>query len=98
MDGAADERAVRDAAVVVEPGVLVGVELDERQRAVDGGMRLQQRIGDEVIAAQRKELRAGGDDRARLRLDRGGEFHRLAVVEIRVAVVDDGERRERVEP
>ena len=35
---AADEGAVIDAAFLVGPGILMRIELDERQRAVDGGM------------------------------------------------------------
>ena len=53
--GARDEGAVVDALAVVEPGVLMRVELHQRQRAVDRGMRLQQRPGDEVVAAERQQ-------------------------------------------
>ena len=50
--GAADKRAVVDALAVIRPGVLMGVELHHGERAVDGGMRLEQRPGDEMVAAQ----------------------------------------------
>ena len=52
---AADERAVVDAPAVVEPGVLMGVELHQRQLAVARRMRLQQRPGDIVVAAERHQ-------------------------------------------
>ncbi len=49
------EGAVVDALAVVEPGILMRVELHERQRAVLGRMRLEQRPGDVVIAAERQQ-------------------------------------------
>ena len=76
----------------------MGIELDERQRTVPRRVRLQQRIGDEMIAAEREELRAAGDDRRGLRLDRSRRIPSAwREVERGVAVVDDRERRERVE-
>jgi len=55
IDGATDERTMVDALAVVRPGVLMGVELHQRQRPVDGGMRLEQRPGDEMVAAERQQ-------------------------------------------
>ena len=66
---AGHERAVVDALAVVVPRVLVGIELHQRQRPVDRRMRLEQRPGDEMIAAQRQQKGAGveqsGSPRAR---------------------------------
>ena len=55
---------------IVGPEVAVGVELDQRQRPVLRGMRPQQRPGDEMVAAERQQLRARGDHLGRRRLDR----------------------------
>ena len=59
LDGAADEGAVVDALAVVGPGVLMGVELHQGQRSMNGGMRLEQRPGDEMVAAERQQEGAG---------------------------------------
>ena len=87
----ADEGAVRQLLAVVGPGVLVRVELHQRQRPVFLRMRLQQRPGDEMVAAEREEMHVGVEDRARLRLDRLGDGQRAVQVERHVAVVDGGE-------
>ncbi|MCY1401804.1 hypothetical protein D9M71_169280 [compost metagenome] len=52
--------AVVDAlALFVRPGVAVGVEVDQRQCPVLAGMGLEQRIGDEMVAAKGQHGRAG---------------------------------------
>ena len=58
-----DEGAVRELLAVVGPGVLVRVELHQRQRPVFLGMRLEQRPGDEMVAAEREEVHVGVEDR-----------------------------------
>ena len=60
-------------------------------------MRLEERVGDEMVAAEREELGAGCDNGGGLPFDRGGNVGRPAIVEGAIAVVDDGERRERIE-
>jgi hypothetical protein len=47
---------------VVEPGVLMRVELHERERPVLCGMGFQQRPGDEMIAAERQQEGAAVED------------------------------------
>ena len=95
--GAADERAVRQLLSVVAPGVLMRVELHQRQRPVFLRMRLQERPGDEMVAAEREEMHVGVEDRARLRLDRLGDGQRIVQVERHVAVIDRREVGEDVE-
>jgi hypothetical protein len=97
--GVIEHRPVIDAAgtVGVVPGVRMGVEMDQRQRSVLPGVRLQQRIADEVVPAQREHCRAGGQDRVRVRLDRGRNAFRPAQVPGAVAVVDDRKPVERIE-
>ena len=94
--GPCDEAAMRDAAVV-GPCVLVCIEVHQRQTPVPGRVRLEQRIGDEVVAAEGEELRLALDDLPGLRRDRIGEALRLRVVEGRVAIIYHRQRRERVE-
>jgi hypothetical protein len=40
-----------DTVAAVGPGILVRVEVNKRQWPVDRGMRLEARIGDEMVAA-----------------------------------------------
>ena len=96
LRGARDERAVVDALAVVEPGVLMRVELHQRQRPVDRGMRLEQRPGDEMVAAERQQERAGFEQFRRLALDRARRLLVVAVVEQAIAIVDHGELFEQV--
>ena len=46
------------------PGVGVGVEVDQGQRPVRGGMGLEQRVRHHVVAAERQHRHAGIEDRA----------------------------------
>ena len=57
-DRPAHHRAVVDPAGIVGPEVAVRVDLDQRQRPVLRGVRAQQRPGDEMVAAEREQLRA----------------------------------------
>ena len=57
-DRPAHHRAVVDPARIVRPEVAVRVDLDQRQRPVPRGVRPQQRPGDEMVAAERQQLRA----------------------------------------
>ena len=91
-----DEATMGDTAMV-RPGVLVRIELDQRQPAMAGGVGLKQGVCDEVVAAEGEELCLALDDVRGLRLDGVGEDLRLGVVEGSVAIVDDGECLERVE-
>ena len=56
-------------AALVRPGVAVRIEVDQRQRAVFAGMGLEQRIGDEVVAAKRQHRAAGIKNALGMRLD-----------------------------
>ena len=53
-----DEGAVVEPVAVVVPGILMRVELHQRQWAMPGGVRLQQRPGDEMIAAEADQMHA----------------------------------------
>lgn len=66
---AADEGAMIDAAFLVRPGVLMGIELDEGEGPVQDCMGPQDGIGDEVVAAERQQVGAGLQDFRRLALD-----------------------------
>ncbi len=50
---AGHERAVIDALAIIEPRILMRVELNECQRTIFRGMGLEQRPCDEMIAAKR---------------------------------------------
>ena len=89
LDGARDEGAVVDALAVVVPCVLMRVELHQRQRAVLGRVRLQQRPGDEMVAAERQQERAGLQEFGCFALDRSRRLLMVAAVEQAVAIVDD---------
>ncbi|MCY1299748.1 hypothetical protein D9M70_492870 [compost metagenome] len=87
--GVVEHGAVVDAlAVRVRPGVAVRVEVHQRQRAVHLGVGLEQRVADEVVAAQGQQAAAGGEDAVGMRRDAPGGVLRQAVVEVAVAVVD----------
>ena len=90
--GARDEGAVVDALAVVGPGVLMRVELHQRERAMHCSMRLEQRPGDEVIAAERQQERAALQQLRRLALDRRRRLLVVAAVEQAIAIVDHRER------
>ena len=70
------------------PGVRVGVEMDETERAVLPGAGANVRLRDRVVAAEHDRNRARGDDLADRPLDRfvcscgvGREHRRVAVVD-----------------
>ncbi len=86
--GAGDEGAVIDPASVVEPGVLMGVEMHERERTMLGGMGFEQRPGDEMIAAERKQEGAAVENGAGLPLDCRRCLGVIAIVKQAVAIVD----------
>ena len=86
-----------DAAAVIGLDVAVGIEVDERQRAVLFGVCAEQRIGDVVVAAERDHLRTRRDDLRRMVLEALGEVFLAAPVEEAVTIVDDGERIEGIE-
>jgi len=82
------EAAMADAARAVIPGVLMGIELDQRQLAMARNMGAQQRQGDEMIAAERNEMGAGREDAGGFRLDRTGATLEIAARQGAVALVD----------
>ena len=86
--GAADERAMRQLLPVVAPGVLMRIELHQRERPVFLGMRFKQRPGDKMVAAEREEVDVSLDDRSRLRLDLASNGQRVMGIEGDIAVVD----------
>jgi len=76
----------------------VGIKMQQRQRlAVLFGVRDQQRVGDEVVAAEGQHLGAGGEDGARVLDDGRLDGQRVVRVEPAVTVVDHGQVVERVE-
>ncbi|MNN41949.1 hypothetical protein D3C81_1560970 [compost metagenome] len=75
----------------------MGVEVDQRQRAVLGGVGFEQRVADEVVAAQGEHGRAGFEDARGVGLDQFRGVLRDAVVEGAVAVVDHRQVVEGVE-
>src|SRR5690606_5249466 len=95
-DGASDEGAMVDPASIVKPGVLMRVELNKGQRPVPCRMSLQDRPGDEMIAAHRHEESAAGGEFRRLTLDCGGGLLMVAIVEQAVAIIDDGQVLEKI--
>jgi hypothetical protein len=96
--GARHEGAVRQLLAVVRPGVLVRIELDESERPILGRVSLQERPGDEVVAAQREEVHIGIEHAPHLR--RNGIRDRVGAMKIErdVAVVHNGEFPEDVDP
>ncbi len=85
--GSGNEGAVVYTAVVVEPGVLMGVELDERQRPMPRDMRLQERPGDVVVAAEGEQEGTFGNQRRGLALDRRGCLVVVTVVEQAIPII-----------
>ena len=61
------------------------------------GMRLEQRPGDEMVAAERQQEGAGSQQLLRLALDRARRLLVVAAVEQAVAIVDDGQLVERID-
>ena len=94
LGGAEEHGAVIVAGTVIGPGVGVGVELDQCEWAVLLGVRRQERQADEVIAAQREELGAAGDDFACARFDIGGDAVRELRLDVEIAPVDGRQRFE----
>ena len=98
LDRLVDEGAVVDPLeIVVGPGIGMGVELDQRQGAVFLGIGLEDREGDEMVAAQGDGADIGGEDPADMRLDQARRLPDLGVIEGHVAVIHDGELAQRVE-
>ena len=48
--------------IPIRLSIVMGIEMDHRQRTMFFGMGLQQRIADEVIATQRQHGRPGPQD------------------------------------
>ena len=97
LGGVKEHGAVVDAAVFVAPGIGMGIEVNQRQRAVLFRVRPQNRVRDEVVAAhgQRRHivLQNVGD----LRGDGVGGGFGAAGIEQQIAVIDDGDAVEGVE-
>ena len=91
-------RAMVDPPRIVGPQVAVRVHLDQRQRPVLRRMRPEQRPGDEMVAAERQQLRARRDHLRRRRLDRRRHARRMVRVDQAVAAVHHRQRLEQVEP
>lgn len=85
--GAGDEGAMVDPLAVIVPGILMGIEMDEGQRTVLGGMRLQQWPCNEMIATEREEESARGNDFRGFGLDQSRRLLVTAVVEQHIAVI-----------
>ena len=93
----ADEGAVVDPAAIIGPGVLVCVELNQCQWSVFGGVRFEERIGDEMIAAEREQVGSAAMISLAVASIASGNAGRHAEIERAVAIVDDRQRFERVE-
>ena len=52
LGGVVEHGAVVDAVSVIGPAVAMGVEMNQGERAMDGGVGGQQRAGDEMVAAE----------------------------------------------
>ena len=96
LAGARDERAVVYPLAVIEPGVLMGVEMNERKRPVDRSVGLEKGPGDEMVAAEGQQKSAGLENLCSLALDRCRRLLMVAVVEQAVAIVDDAHRFEQI--
>ncbi|MNL18445.1 hypothetical protein D3C87_1395890 [compost metagenome] len=94
--GACHEGTMVNAFAVVEPGILMRIEMHQRQRAVLCHMRLQQRPGDEMVAAKRQQIIRLGDDLARFLFDCIRRFPVIAVVEQAVAIIDGRHMGEKI--
>ncbi len=96
VDQAVFNRFIKHGAVVerfgriIRPSVAMGVKMQEAQRfAVFFGMRLQQRIGDEMVAAEGEHFgMAVLNDVQRVLLDGFAYGPRLVRVKPAIAVVD----------
>ena len=78
--------------------VRVGVEVDQPDRAVRRARTPARRDRDRVIAAEHDRDRAGGHHLAHRLGDRAVRAHMVGGQHGRVAVVDDAQLRERVDP
>ena len=99
LERAPERRAVEVAlAVVAVPGVGVGVEQDDAERAVALGVRAQLAEDDRVVAAEHERGGAGARPRGR-RPSAICAAVRSALpgVTVEVAAVDHGQRREHVD-
>jgi hypothetical protein len=84
-------------AVVLLPGVGVGIEQHDAERSVDGGVRAQLAEHDRVVAAERDWRRAGAQHWLELRGDLLRGALRVARGGVQVAEVGDRERGEDVD-
>ncbi|MCY1451051.1 hypothetical protein D9M71_678980 [compost metagenome] len=83
--------------VVVGPGIAVGVEVDQRQRAMLACMGLEQWVGDEVVAAQGQHGAASRQNMLGMGLDHLRRGLGRTVVEVTIAIVDYRQMIEGVE-
>ncbi|MNO50268.1 hypothetical protein D3C76_406390 [compost metagenome] len=96
-DGVIEHRAVVDALVLaVGLQVMVRIEMDQGQRTILGRVSLQQRIADEVIAAQGQHRSTCRQDPLGMGPDRRRGLLRGAVIEIAIAIIDTSQQIERV--
>ena len=99
LDEAVHRGSVRElGAEYLRARVRVRVEVDEPDRAVAGGDGTNVRLGDRVVASEHDRQRAGVHDLADEPLDRLVRADGVGRDHRRVAVVDDPERGERVDP
>jgi hypothetical protein len=91
--------AVMHAVVarLVLPCVAMRIEMHQRERPVLLRMRLEQRVGDEMVAAQRDHCRAVGDDAGGMLFDGCRHLVRKPEIPGAIAAVDDPELVERIE-
>ncbi|MNL14649.1 hypothetical protein D3C87_1356000 [compost metagenome] len=75
---------------------MVRIEMDQGKRTILGRVSLQQRIADEVIAAQGQHRSTRRQDPLGMGPDRRWGLLRGAVIEIAIAIIDTSQQIERV--
>ncbi len=96
-DSIVEHGAVIDAVAVIGLDISMGIEMHQRQGAMHFGMRLQQGIRDEMVAAEGDEFRPLLDHGQRMVGDRVGNRFLAAPIEETIAIIDDGQRVEGIE-
>ena len=97
LHGVVEHRAVVDPAVFVAPRVAVGVEVNQRERAVTERVGPQQRQGDVVVAADAEHRRTRVQNVCGVAFDGRRNLRGTAVVQGAVPDIHDCEAPGRIE-
>ena len=89
---------VDSGKIIIGPGVGMGIEMQQAERAVFLGIGTQDRKADIVIAAQRQAGGPTGQNGADMAGQRIGEIGDLGIIERQIAIVGHGEFAQRVKP